>query len=274
MVRTAAVATPAAGSAARPLRRMPVQTRSVAKVARMLDTCAELIDEVGYEGLTTTLLAERAGVAIGSVYQFFPDKRAVVAELTRRNVEAYVRRLSERMATAFESGAMQRSIETAISLVGRLVDVAGNVGDIFASVFKAAETSGGGFIGTLQTITGQIAQTFQSPAVQSALQSLFQTMSTLATTAAPLLGSALGAIAQRTLSCDFALSKKPPDAEKIFAFFDNERRIARDPKHVDGWDYDATKNRVTFFGTACDDLRLGRVADVDIVFGCPEATPR
>ena len=94
------MATPAAGSAARPLRRMPVQTRSVAKVARMLDTCAELIDEVGYEGLTTTLLAERAGVAIGSVYQFFPDKRAVVAELTRRNVEAYVRRLSERMGGA------------------------------------------------------------------------------------------------------------------------------------------------------------------------------
>ncbi|MBE4789947.1 phage tail protein [Streptomyces caniscabiei] len=106
-----------------------------------------------------------------------------------------IERLSERMATAFESGAMQRSIETAISLIGRLVDVAGNVGDIIGSVFKAAETSGGGFIGTLQTITGQIAQTFQSPAVQSALQSLFQTMSTLATTAAPLLGSALGAIA-------------------------------------------------------------------------------
>jgi AcrR family transcriptional regulator len=77
---------------------MPVQGRSVARVARMLDTCAELIDEVGYDGLTTTLLAERAGVAIGTVYQFFPDKRAVVAALTLRNVEAYVRRLSERMS--------------------------------------------------------------------------------------------------------------------------------------------------------------------------------
>src|SRR5262245_47596570 len=77
---------------------MPVQGRSVARVARMLDTCAELIDEVGYDGLTTTLLAERAGVAIGTVYQFCPDKRAVVAALTMRNVEAYVRRLSDRMS--------------------------------------------------------------------------------------------------------------------------------------------------------------------------------
>ncbi|NUR32070.1 MAG: TetR/AcrR family transcriptional regulator [Catenulispora sp.] len=81
----------------RPLRRVPVQGRSVARVQRMLDACAELIDEVGYEGLTTTLLAERAGVAIGSVYQFFPDKRAIVQALTLRNVEAYLARLAERI---------------------------------------------------------------------------------------------------------------------------------------------------------------------------------
>jgi AcrR family transcriptional regulator len=81
-----------------PLRRVPVQGRSVARVARMLDACAELVDEIGYEALTTTLLAERAGVAIGSIYQFFPDKRAVVQALTLRNLEAYLARLTERFA--------------------------------------------------------------------------------------------------------------------------------------------------------------------------------
>jgi AcrR family transcriptional regulator len=81
-----------------PLRRVPVQGRSVARVRRMLDACADLVDEVGYEGLTTTLLAERAGVAIGSVYQFFPDKRAVVQALTQRNMEAYLQRLTDRFA--------------------------------------------------------------------------------------------------------------------------------------------------------------------------------
>ena len=64
----------------------------------MLDACAELVDEVGYDGLTTTLLAERAEVAIGSVYQFFPDKRAIVQALTMRNVEAYLERLSARIS--------------------------------------------------------------------------------------------------------------------------------------------------------------------------------
>jgi AcrR family transcriptional regulator len=66
----------------------------------MLDACAELVDEVGYDALTTTLLAERAGVAIGSVYQFFPDKRAIVQALTLRNLEAYLDRLAERIAEA------------------------------------------------------------------------------------------------------------------------------------------------------------------------------
>ena len=63
----------------------------------MLDACAELVDEIGYDGLTTTLLAERAQVAIGSVYQFFPDKRAIVQALTLRSLEAYVARLTDRI---------------------------------------------------------------------------------------------------------------------------------------------------------------------------------
>jgi AcrR family transcriptional regulator len=65
----------------------------------MLDACAELVDEVGYEGLTTTLLAERAEVAIGSVYQFFPDKRAIVQALAMRNMDAYLQSLSARFGS-------------------------------------------------------------------------------------------------------------------------------------------------------------------------------
>ena len=78
-----------------PLRRRPVQQRSTQRVEKMLEACAQLIDEVGYDGLTTTLIAERAGVAVGSLYQFFPDKRAVVQELTQRNLDRFVRTVSE-----------------------------------------------------------------------------------------------------------------------------------------------------------------------------------
>lgn len=99
MTTTVPVHSPSRQAAGGPLRRVPVQGRSVARVSRMLDACAEIVDEVGYEGLTTTLLAERAGVAIGSVYQFFPDKRAVVQALTQRNLAAYLHRLTDQVTT-------------------------------------------------------------------------------------------------------------------------------------------------------------------------------
>jgi AcrR family transcriptional regulator len=79
----------------------------------MLDACAALVDEVGYDGLTTTLLAERAGVAIGSVYQFFPDKRAIVQALTLRNLEVYVNRVAMRLDEIVE-GHWWEAVDAAI----------------------------------------------------------------------------------------------------------------------------------------------------------------
>ncbi|GII81250.1 TetR family transcriptional regulator [Sphaerisporangium rufum] len=80
----------------KPLRRKPTQRRSARRVERMLDACAELLDEVGYDTLSTTRIAARAGVAIGSVYQFFPDKRAITQALTQRNVELFIARVGRR----------------------------------------------------------------------------------------------------------------------------------------------------------------------------------
>ncbi|GIG63788.1 TetR/AcrR family transcriptional regulator [Phytomonospora endophytica] len=70
----------------------------------MLDACAALVDELGYEGLTTTLIAQRAGVAIGSVYQFFPDKRAVVQALTVRHLESFLENLNTRLDARLGGG--------------------------------------------------------------------------------------------------------------------------------------------------------------------------
>src|SRR5215212_2144069 len=71
------------------MRREPVQRRSAARVAAILDACAALLDEFDYDELTTSKIAERAGVPIGSLYQYFPDKRAVVQALTMRNLDAF-----------------------------------------------------------------------------------------------------------------------------------------------------------------------------------------
>jgi AcrR family transcriptional regulator len=63
----------------------------------MLDACAEILEESGYDGLSTTRIAQQAGVAIGSVYQFFPDKRAVAQALAERNLETFGERISMRL---------------------------------------------------------------------------------------------------------------------------------------------------------------------------------
>ncbi|GAB3674999.1 TetR family transcriptional regulator [Actinocorallia lasiicapitis] len=83
-----------------PLRRRPAQRRSAERVQRMLDACAELLDEGGYDALSTTRIAQRANVAIGSVYQFFPDKRAVAQALALRNLEEFGERIGVLLADA------------------------------------------------------------------------------------------------------------------------------------------------------------------------------
>ncbi|MFJ4965004.1 TetR family transcriptional regulator [Streptomyces sp. NPDC088729] len=80
------------------LRRAPVQQRSAERLARILDACAELLDEIGYEQLSTRAVAARAEVPIGSVYRFFSNKRALVDALALRNLDRYAERVRLRLA--------------------------------------------------------------------------------------------------------------------------------------------------------------------------------
>jgi phage-related protein len=104
-------------------------------------------------------------------------------------------KLSQRLTKAFQSGAMEKAIEQAIALIKDLMEVAGNVGSILASVFKAAQVSGGGMIGVLKEITGALADAFASPEIQGGLRALFETMAQLAKSAAPILVSVLKTVA-------------------------------------------------------------------------------
>ncbi|MEV6193891.1 TetR/AcrR family transcriptional regulator [Streptomyces sp. NPDC051920] len=82
------------------LRRAPVQRRSAERLTRILDACADLLDEVGYDGLSTRAVAQRAGVPIGSVYRFFGNKRAMADALAQRNLELYTERVTESLRGA------------------------------------------------------------------------------------------------------------------------------------------------------------------------------
>jgi AcrR family transcriptional regulator len=69
------------------LRRQPTQQRGKDRVEKILDAAAEVFDAVGYEAATTHLIAAKAGTAIGSLYQFFPDKAAIFKAMELRHAE-------------------------------------------------------------------------------------------------------------------------------------------------------------------------------------------
>jgi AcrR family transcriptional regulator len=77
-------------------RRVPTQDRSRARVARIVDAATEVFAEVGFEAATTEAIAERAGTSIGSLYQFFPNKKALFEAIWRRYLDD-VRLLFERL---------------------------------------------------------------------------------------------------------------------------------------------------------------------------------
>lgn len=66
-------------------RKSPSQERSRATVDAIMQASTYILNEVGWGGLNTNAIAERAGVNIASLYQFFPNKQAVIAELQRRH---------------------------------------------------------------------------------------------------------------------------------------------------------------------------------------------
>lgn len=65
-------------------RMLPTQGRAVRTVENLLTTAENLLAEVGIDGFTTNLLAERAGVPVRTVYRYFPNKLSIVATLASR----------------------------------------------------------------------------------------------------------------------------------------------------------------------------------------------
>jgi len=66
-------------------RKMPRQARSQALVEAILEATARVLAERGYAGTNTNIVAERAGVSVGSVYQYFPNKDSLVMALHERH---------------------------------------------------------------------------------------------------------------------------------------------------------------------------------------------
>ena len=88
------------------IRNEPVQARSAARLTALLDAAAAVISEIGYERLTTAMVAERAGTSIGTVYRYFPDRIAVLQSLAARNAAQVTERIVDDLADDRHGDAM------------------------------------------------------------------------------------------------------------------------------------------------------------------------
>ncbi len=80
------------------MKREPRQSRSRATVEAIVEATAQILARDGYAAVNTNRIAERAGVGIGSVYDFFPGKEALVAAAAEEMIDRMLDRVEEAMA--------------------------------------------------------------------------------------------------------------------------------------------------------------------------------
>jgi AcrR family transcriptional regulator len=107
-------------------RKLPRQARSVATVEAILEGAAQVFERDGYAAGTTNRIAEQAGVSIGSLYQYFPNKDAILVALVRQHL-------------AEGTAALQPHLER-LNCGARLDDVLPNI--VYAMVVMHALTPG------------------------------------------------------------------------------------------------------------------------------------
>lgn len=100
-----------------PLWREPAQERSRVRVRRMLSVAKELIAERGLDGLRMQDVAQRSGVPIGSLYQFFPDRNALLARLFSDVLAPTERIVRDRFREVDSPAAFERAAEGLIESI-------------------------------------------------------------------------------------------------------------------------------------------------------------
>ena len=79
------------------VRRRPRQRRARQTVDAILDAVIRVLKREGFKAITTNRIAEVAGVSIGSVYQYFPDKQAIFIALHQRHIDQIDRMVESKL---------------------------------------------------------------------------------------------------------------------------------------------------------------------------------
>ena len=96
-------------------RRNPKQARGQATVGAVLEAAFQILEEDGEARLTTNLIAERAGVSIGTLYQYFEDPEAILAAMGQRQAEATRERITSIILESPETGSVRAIVKAIMS---------------------------------------------------------------------------------------------------------------------------------------------------------------
>jgi AcrR family transcriptional regulator len=97
-------------------RKQPIQARSATTVAALHEASIQVLRAVGYRKFTTTRVAERAGVSVGTLYQYFPNREALIA--------AVIDRYLADLANAIDAGCLALRGKPLEDMVRGFVDTA------------------------------------------------------------------------------------------------------------------------------------------------------
>jgi AcrR family transcriptional regulator len=103
-------------------RKRPSQARSQVTVEAILDAAAQVFEARGYAAGTTNRIAQRAGVSIGSLYEYFPNKDAIVVALAERELERERQEILELLEGSKRdglTGLLRRFVETVVAFHAR-----------------------------------------------------------------------------------------------------------------------------------------------------------
>lgn len=112
--RTRKTAAPRRKTAELTLRRTPMQARGQATFDGILDATSTLLEQVGGERLTTNLIARAADVNVATLYQYFPNKQAVLLELFRRQGDRHIQLSGASLQGLHQSADWRRMIASLI----------------------------------------------------------------------------------------------------------------------------------------------------------------
>ena len=123
----------------------------------LLDATAQVLSEVGVEKLSTNKVASRANVAVGSIYQYFPNKQALIDALVEDRMQRLRELVRTRMAT-LESHTFSAATE---AMLRAAIDfLAGEPGLVPILMSRAIYASDEGVAGQLRAETETLARTF------------------------------------------------------------------------------------------------------------------